>query len=73
MAKFQLYQDLKGEYRWRLVANNGRTIADGSEGYSNKQGATESIKRLKKTLAEATTVNIEVEEKTNDSERNSSV
>ena len=36
MSKFQIYQDRKGEYRWRLRARNGEIIADSNEGYSRK-------------------------------------
>lgn len=32
----QVYIDLKGEYRWRLVAANGRIMADSSEGYTKE-------------------------------------
>jgi len=28
-AKYQLYKDKAGKYRFRLVAENGRTIATG--------------------------------------------
>lgn len=34
--KFQIYQDAKNEWRWRLIAANNRTIADSGEGYENK-------------------------------------
>jgi len=34
--KFQIYQDSKSEWRWRLVAANGKKIADSAEGYKNK-------------------------------------
>jgi uncharacterized protein YegP (UPF0339 family) len=27
MAKFEVYKDGKGEWRWRLEASNGQTIA----------------------------------------------
>ncbi len=39
MAQFTIYTDARGEYRWRLKANNGRIVADSAEGYSSKQGA----------------------------------
>jgi uncharacterized protein YegP (UPF0339 family) len=35
-AAFELYRDRKNEYRWRLRAGNGRTIADSGEGYQNR-------------------------------------
>jgi len=40
--KFVLFRDRRGEYRWRLVARNGRTIAQ-SEGYARRRGATGGI------------------------------
>lgn len=32
--KIHPYQDLRGEWRWRLVSSNGRIMADSSEGYA---------------------------------------
>ena len=37
--KVQFYIDAKGEHRWRLVARNGRTMADSGEGYTRHNGA----------------------------------
>ena len=34
--KFTIYKDSKGEFRWRLTAANGKTVADSGEGYKNK-------------------------------------
>ena len=47
-AKFEVYQDKKGEYRWRLIASNGQTIADGGEGYTSKAGCKNGIASVKK-------------------------
>ncbi len=47
VAYFDVYQDSKGEYRWRFVAANGRIVAVSSEGYSSKWGATNSIDIMK--------------------------
>jgi uncharacterized protein YegP (UPF0339 family) len=55
-AKFELYQDSKGEYRWRLVASNGQTIAIGGEGYSSKAGAMNGIESVKKNAPAAAVV-----------------
>jgi len=52
-AKFQLYRDIKGEYRWRLVASNGQTIATGGEGYKSKEGAKDGIASVKKNAPDA--------------------
>lgn len=34
--KIQVYQDGRGEWRWRAVADNGRIVADSAEGYLRK-------------------------------------
>ncbi len=33
--KYEIYQDKRGEWRWRLKAANGRILAVSSEGYKN--------------------------------------
>ncbi len=53
MAAFELYKDPKGEYRWRLKATNGQTIATGGEGYSSKASALEGIASVKKNAPTA--------------------
>ncbi|MGX7677852.1 YegP family protein [Jatrophihabitans sp. DSM 45814] len=42
-AKFEVYQDSKGEYRWRLKSANGQVIATGGEGYTSKSGCENGI------------------------------
>ena len=46
MAKFELYQDARGEYRWRLKSANGQVIATGGEGYTSKAGAEKGIQAV---------------------------
>ena len=41
-GKFELYQDKRGEYRFRLKASNGQTIATG-EGYKTKKSCLNGI------------------------------
>jgi uncharacterized protein len=52
-AKFELYKDAKGEFRWRLVASNGQAIANGGEGYKTKESAKAGIESVKKNAATA--------------------
>jgi uncharacterized protein YegP (UPF0339 family) len=33
---FEFYRDERNEWRWTLIAANGRTIADSGEGYKNQ-------------------------------------
>lgn len=47
MAKFKLYKDAAGEYRWRFVANNGEIIATASEGYVRKIDCMHGIELVK--------------------------
>lgn len=46
-AKFEVYVDAKGEYRFRLKAPNGEIIA-ASEGYTSKQACLNGIDAVKK-------------------------
>lgn len=39
----EVYPDKAGEWRWRLKASNGRIIADGAEGYSEKRHAYRAV------------------------------
>jgi len=52
-AKYELYQDKQGEYRWRLRHQNGNIIADSAEGYSSKAAALNGIESVKKNVGDA--------------------
>ncbi len=47
MAKFEIYKDSQGEFRWRLRAANGEVIANG-EGYTSKAGCLNGIESVRK-------------------------
>lgn len=51
--KIQVYQDRKGEWRWRLLALNGRIVADGSEGYANKGDVLDAIEKIQAQIGDA--------------------
>ncbi|TGM12728.1 DUF1508 domain-containing protein [Leptospira selangorensis] len=51
-AKFVIYKDAKGEYRFRLKAANGEIIAV-SESYSSKQACENGIESVKKNAPSA--------------------
>lgn len=53
-SSFELYRDSQREYRWRLLARNGRNIATSGEGYANKADAIHAIGLVK--LASTDTV-----------------
>jgi uncharacterized protein len=51
-AKFELYVDKGGEFRFNLKAANGEVIAS-SEGYKSKASAKNGIESVKKNAATA--------------------
>ncbi len=52
MAKFEIYKDRKGEFRWRLLADNNQVIATG-EGYKSKASCKNGIESVKKNAKSA--------------------
>lgn len=52
-ATFELYVDKAGEYRWRLVHQNGNIIADSGEGYTQKAGCENGIQSVKENAPDA--------------------
>lgn len=56
-ATFELYQQ-KGlalqRWRWRLVAGNGRIVADSGEAYVTKASARRAVARLRVLISNAT-------------------
>ena len=51
-AKFELYKDKKGEFRFRLKSGNGENIL-ASEGYKAKTSAKNGIESVKKNAKDA--------------------
>jgi uncharacterized protein YegP (UPF0339 family) len=46
--KFEIYEDAKKEYRWRLKAAKGESLATASEGYKSKDDAKAGVEMLQK-------------------------
>ena len=44
--RIEVYEGRDGDWYWRMVANNGKTIADGAEGYENRSNALRAAKRM---------------------------
>ncbi|HST57327.1 MAG TPA: DUF1508 domain-containing protein [Longimicrobium sp.] len=53
MAKFWMTKDKAGEWRWALLADNNRTIADSGEGYVRRDGCLDAISRVKNAALSA--------------------
>lgn len=55
--KFVVKQSEKdGQWYWHLVARNGKTIADGSEGYASAGNCRKAVKRVMNSVLTATLV-----------------
>ena len=46
-AVFEVYEDRAGQWRWRLVHDNGNIIADSGEGYSSRQKCEQGLESVK--------------------------
>jgi len=55
--KFEVYKDTQGQFRFRLIAPNGETIATG-EGYVAKAGCMNGIESVKKNAPKAEIVDL---------------
>jgi uncharacterized protein YegP (UPF0339 family) len=56
-SKFEVYQDNKGDFRFRYKAGNGQVVATG-QGYKSKDGCLNGIKSIQENAATATIVEI---------------
>lgn len=43
---FHVYRDTAGQWRWRLVAKNGRTVGDSGEGYRRRVDCVRMAQRI---------------------------
>jgi len=56
MAKFEIFRDVRGEYRWRLRSANGQIFAIGGEGFTTKAAAEIAIAAVKHEAPTASVV-----------------
>jgi uncharacterized protein YegP (UPF0339 family) len=45
--KFVVFKDARGEYRWKLVARNGRSVAVSGEGFKRKHHAAACVRLIR--------------------------
>ncbi|MFM2381557.1 MAG: hypothetical protein RLZZ76_324 [Candidatus Parcubacteria bacterium] len=46
-TSFEIYKDKAGHFRWKLIAKNGESVAEGGEGYAERRGVMNAVKKLK--------------------------
>ena len=54
--KFEIYFDKAGEYRYRLFATNGESIAISEEGYKTKSGCIKGMESVAVNAVDATII-----------------
>jgi len=52
-VRLEVYRDTAAEWRWRLIARNGRRVADSGEGYGTARKAINAARGLTKYAAVA--------------------
>jgi uncharacterized protein YegP (UPF0339 family) len=52
-AKFEVYKDKAGEFRWRLRAQNSQILATSGDGYVAKRDCLHAIDSVKRAAANA--------------------
>lgn len=60
VARFEVFEDKKGKWRWRLVAGNGEIVAS-SEAYDSAHNARRGVSDVAEAVEAATTRNVRVE------------
>lgn len=53
MAKFEIYQDTAGDFRWRFQSNAGKILAVSGEGYNNRANCEHAIILIKRESVQA--------------------
>lgn len=53
-AKFEIYEDQGGKYRWRLKDSNGEKIASSGESFASESNARRAAENVKRDAGGAT-------------------
>lgn len=49
--KIEMYKDRRGQWRWRMLARNGKVIADSAESYSKRGNVVRAARSVRQSLA----------------------
>jgi uncharacterized protein YegP (UPF0339 family) len=52
-SHFEVYEDAKKQYRWRLKASNGQVVASSAEGYKTKSDCESAVEMVRKAAKAA--------------------
>lgn len=51
--RFKIYRDAAGAFRWKLVANNDKTVADSTQGYPRHEDVLRAVATLQTSVLTA--------------------
>jgi uncharacterized protein len=51
--RFKIYKDAAGAFRWELVANNNKIVADSGEGYPRHEDVLRAVATLQTSVLTA--------------------
>jgi uncharacterized protein YegP (UPF0339 family) len=51
--RFDVFQDVAGNFRWRLIAGNGEKVASSGEAFANRSNALRAAKRVAQVAPQA--------------------
>ncbi|HKP90627.1 MAG TPA: YegP family protein [Thermoleophilaceae bacterium] len=51
--RYETYKDSGGNYRWRLIAPNGRKVASSGESFSSQTAAKRAVQTAKRHASKA--------------------
>ena len=60
-AAFEVYADRAGEWRWRLIHENGNVLADSGQGYSSRSKARQGLESVRSNVGEAALEDLDAE------------
>jgi uncharacterized protein len=58
MAKFEIFRDADGDYRWRLRSSSGQICAIGDESFTTRAGVENRIAMVKRDAAVASILDV---------------
>jgi len=53
MYRFEIYRDWRGEFRWRLVSDDGHVFATSGDGYPSEAAAELAVHGLRPRMVDA--------------------